>query len=208
MGATACPLQAVGLDSTPFQFAASLQHLPHHDCRCGRKGRCGAPSRTHALGDQQLNNLMRSGNGLTYPSCWTTIDGQTEYIFDITIRDEGLIVKDATPSRSSDPQSALLQPFDRDKLVNERTFQKATAKIFDWSRGEKCRFYSIIRDGTAPTSKQRYKELRTIVEGHFYPLHLSTDTVARAHKPLDQKPEGPPMGGPYVPVSPRSTRAN
>jgi hypothetical protein len=54
---------------------------------------------------RQVDNLMRSGNGLTYPSCWTTPDGQTEYMFDITITDQGLIVSDATPTRANDPRS-------------------------------------------------------------------------------------------------------
>jgi hypothetical protein len=45
---------------------------------------------------RQVSNLVRGGNGLTYPSCWTKPEGQTEYMFDITILDAGLILKDAT----------------------------------------------------------------------------------------------------------------
>jgi hypothetical protein len=41
------------------------------------------------------------GNGLTYPSCWTTATGQTEYIFDVTLADAGVLVRNATPARAN-----------------------------------------------------------------------------------------------------------
>jgi len=153
---------------------------------------------------RQVDNLMRNGNGLTFPSCWTTSDGRTEYMFDITIRDQGLIVSDATPGRANDPQMGLLQPFQRGVVIDERLFRNATNKVFDWSKEERCRFYAIIRDGTGPTSKQRYKELRKLVEDHFYPLHRPFSSVSSHHEqqPHDQGTSGVPMGGPYVSVPP------
>jgi hypothetical protein len=149
---------------------------------------------------RQVDNLVRNGNGLTFPSCWTTPDGRTEYMFDITIRDQGLIVSDATPARTNDPQMALLQPFQRGIVINERLFRSATNRVFDWSKGERCRFYAIIRDGTGPTSKQRYKALRKLVEDRFYPLHrpLSSASTHQERPPPDQQTV--PMGGPYVAV--------
>ena len=153
---------------------------------------------------RQVDNLVRSGNGLTFPSCWLTPDGRTEYMFDITIRDQGLIVTDATPGRANDPQMGLLQPFQRGAVIDERVFKAATNKVFDWSKDERCRFYAIIRDGTGPTSKQRYKELRKVVEDRFYPLHRSLSSASSRHEqqPPDQQTSGVPMGGPYVSVPP------
>lgn len=135
---------------------------------------------------RERNNLMRTGNGLTYPSCWTTSEGKTQYMFDITIQDAGMIVRDATPSRGEDAALHLVAGLARKVLTRESAFRTATLEVFNYSKERNCRFYSIIRDQTGPTSKARYKELRAIVENHFYPLHLTgawSDT---------------PMGGPLV----------
>jgi hypothetical protein len=72
--------------------------------------------------------------------------------------------------------------------------------VFEWSKGEKCRFYVIIRDGTGPASKQRYKELRKLVEDRFYPLHrpFLSATSRSGQQPPHQQTSGVPMGGPYV----------
>ncbi|MFT4279146.1 MAG: hypothetical protein QM576_22595 [Rhodopseudomonas sp.] len=119
---------------------------------------------------RERNNLMRSGNGLTYPSCWTTSAGQTEYIFDVTLTDGGLRVKDATPARAHDAAWAMVASFPRGAEINESTFISSTKGLFEWSKQQSCRFYTIIRDATGPTNKVRYKKLRRMVEGSFYPF--------------------------------------
>jgi hypothetical protein len=133
----------------------------------------------------ERNNLMRTGNGLTYPSCWRTAEGKTEFIFDITIRDDGMIVRDATPSRANDPAMQLVSGLVRSEVVNQSIFSKETANLFNYSKDQNCRFYSIIRDQTGPTSKVRYKELRAAVEGNFY---ISLRSGERSNVP---------MGGPF-----------
>jgi len=152
---------------------------------------------------RERDNLMRSGNGRTYPSCWTTADGQTEYIFDITIQDFGLIVKDATPSRTNDPAIQLVTGFARNELIKENLFSSGTTRLFKYSQEQNCRFYSIVRDGTGPTSKARYKQLRTLVEGHFYPLLLpasSTPGRSEAIPTAAGDLAAPPIGGPFQPL--------
>ena len=136
----------------------------------------------------ERNNLMRTGNGLTYPSCWRTAEGKTEYIFDITIQDDGMVVRDATPSRANDPAMKLVSGLARNGVVTESAFGKETSAIFNYSKSQNCRFYSIIRDGTGATSKARYKQLRSMVETKFYPF-LSPEQWSDV-----------PMGGPLVPV--------
>jgi len=133
----------------------------------------------------ERNNLMRTGNGLTYPSCWRTPEGKTEYIFDITIRDTGMIVRNATLSRANDPALQLVAGVARNELIKENTFKSETAELFNYSKGQNCRFYSIIRDGTGATSKARYKELVSIIEDHFYVLLRSSQWT------------DVPMGGPF-----------
>jgi hypothetical protein len=122
---------------------------------------------------RERNNLMRGpGNGLTYPSCWTNAAGQTEYIFDVTLADAGVHVKDASPGRANDKAWTLVGSFARDTMVNEKVFIQATRKLFEWSKNQNCRFYAIVRDGTGP-SKARYKHLQEMVQGNFYPFYPS-----------------------------------
>jgi hypothetical protein len=122
---------------------------------------------------QQRDNLMRGpGNGLTYPSCWTTPTGQTEYIFDVTLTDTGVQVRNASAGRANDKAWGMVSSFARDTTINESIFIGATKKLFEWSKGQNCRFYTIVRDGTG-SSKERYKHLQQMVQGNFYPLYLS-----------------------------------
>lgn len=123
---------------------------------------------------RERDNLMRGGNGLTYPSCWTTPAGQTEYIFDVTFTDSGLIVHDATQKRTGDKAWSFVGAFDRAKTINENVFISATKSLFEWSKEQNCRFYAIIRDQTGATNKMRYKRLQQMVQGNFYPLYLSS----------------------------------
>lgn len=138
----------------------------------------------------ERNNLMRTGNGLTYPSCWRTSEGKTEYIFDITIRDTGVIVRNATVSRAGDPAMQLVAGVARNELINENTFKSETTELFNHSKKQNCRFCSIVRDGTGATSKARYKELVSIIEDHFYVL-------LRSNQWTDV-----PMGGPLQAAKP------
>ena len=122
---------------------------------------------------RERDNLMRGpGNGLTYPSCWTTAIGQTEYIFDVTLSDAGVRVRNATAARANDKAWGIVGPFARDTTINENVFIGATKKLFEWSKGQNCRFYTIVRDATG-SSKARYKHLQQMVQGNFYPLYLS-----------------------------------
>lgn len=144
---------------------------------------------------RERNNLMRIGNGLTYPSCWTTAAGQTEYIFDVTLTDTGVRVRNATPSRASDAAWGLVGAFPRDTEVNESTFISSTKGLFEWSKRQSCRFYTIVRDATGPTNKLRYKKLRQMVEGNFYPFIAEPTKVAPAEV-LPPPPSPSPASAP------------
>lgn len=120
---------------------------------------------------QERDNLMRSGTGTVYPSCWTDDAGVTEFVFDISIRDAGLIVRDLTPTRRfRDPIWSKVTKFPRDVLISSNVFRQATLEMFQWSRASKCRFFVTLKDQTGSTSKAEYKKMRQLVEGHFYVL--------------------------------------
>lgn len=141
---------------------------------------------------RQVESMIRNGKGTTYPSCWADEKGQAEYIFDVTIRDTGLIVVNATEGRANDPAWKLVEPFARDAEISPQVFQSATRKMFDWSKEQNCRFFAIIRDGTGPTSKEPYKRMRTLVEGHFYPRLVSSPRIAAPQKPKIETGSIPP----------------
>lgn len=143
---------------------------------------------------QQRDNLMRGGNGLTLPSCWTQPNGQTEYMFDVTTVDNGLNVRDATPSRASDPAWKYVEAFQRNTVISENVFFQNTAKLFAYSNQQKCRFYAILRDGTGAQSKERYKRLRKIVEGHFYISLQNAPVVAERSATQPSSDPTPTLG--------------
>jgi hypothetical protein len=149
-----------------------------------------------------VNNLMRVGNGLTYPSCWKKKPGgQTEYIFDITFYDSGIIVTDATPGRSKDPAWAMVNSLTKGKMISEQSFINATSRLADWSKRpeQNCRFYVIERDATG-NDKQRYVRLRQTIESSFYPSLRAPIAVAT--------PAAPVQPTTIVPAEPFVTQQN
>jgi hypothetical protein len=165
---------------------------------------------------RERDNLMRSGRGLVFPSCWTSDSGDTEYIFDVTIRDSGVLVKDSGPAyRKAHESWKFVDEFAREMEIPETKFRNATARLYNWSRQHDCRFVVTMRDQTEPTSKDRYKALRSLVEQHFYVRSLdasapTSNPRARPPSTREQSPiveGGAPtrgdtrqMGGPFVPV--------
>ena len=76
------------------------------------------------------DNLMRGGHGLMFPSCWTTEKGDAEYIFDVSIRDTGVLVKDTSPAyRRLNELWKYLDDFARDIEIPETKFRSATTRL-------------------------------------------------------------------------------
>jgi hypothetical protein len=148
---------------------------------------------------RERDNLMRSGKGSTFPSCWLTDKGETEYIFDVSIRDTGVVVKDTSPAyRRSDQSWKLLDEFTRDTEIPETRFRNATTKLYNWSHEKDCRVFVSMRDQTGPASKDRYKSLRNMIEQHFYIKQI--EHTASLPPRAAPRREMVPMGGPFVPV--------
>jgi hypothetical protein len=189
-------LEHFGRDSKPEELKARIDSALAAEKMIGTVREEGERYR------RERDNLMRSGRGSTFPSCWITDKGETEYIFDVSIRDTGVVVKDMSPAyRRSDQSWKLLDAFARDAEIPETRFRNATAKLYNWSHEKDCRFFVTMRDQTGPTSKDRYKSLRNLVEQHFYVKQIeytaSLPPRAAPHR------EAPPMGGPFVPVPAR-----
>src|SRR5207237_1112144 len=128
---------------------------------------------------RERDNLMISGKGLSFPSCWINSAGQTEFLFDVTFMDAGVRVNDSTPSRAQDSAWAMVGSFARGAQVDERTFLAATSKLATWSREQKCRFYTRNHDATGVTNKDRYKYLQRQIEQNFYPYYVTTSATPK-----------------------------
>jgi hypothetical protein len=119
---------------------------------------------------------LKKGPGGTFPSCWTTPEGRTEFMFNITIRDTGLTVRNiAPPSRAGDAAWKLLDPLSYGTDVAANSFRGATARLFAWSKQQECRFFAEIKDLTGATAKDLYKSSRQAIEDHFYIRHLENE---------------------------------
>lgn len=118
---------------------------------------------------RERDSLMRGGGrGLMYPNCWTNDRNETEFIFDVTIQDSGLVVQNVPSARKTDDTWKLVDDFPRGVEISESRFRRATSRLFAWSKEHECRFIVIMRDGTGPASKPQYKVMRAAVEQNFY----------------------------------------
>lgn len=107
------------------------------------------------------------GNGLVFPSCVPSVDGTTQYIYDVTLGSAGILVVDnALPEMQQWAAEAADVVFER--AVSQATFAAMTQALFDWSVQNQCRFFVRVYDATAPFEKGLYKDELQTVESHFY----------------------------------------
>lgn len=107
--------------------------------------------------------------GMDHPSCRYRDGRRVAYLFDIGLLESGYILRAAEVA--SDPAERRALPLDRVRLgraLAESEFLEQTQALFDWSRGEECRFFVRVFDHTPPDQKARYKELMRTLEGRFY----------------------------------------
>ena len=124
----------------------------------------------------QMANLRRQarigGRGLDHPPCWATPEGRPEYIFDVALTSQGLMLRDRVI-----PHNRLYEldniPVDALVFGKELTpivFTEMTKPLFDWSAEQipECRFVVRVFDTTGPTEKALYKHHMRVLEHHFY----------------------------------------
>lgn len=118
----------------------------------------------------QARSLAGPGRGgMDHPSCRYRDGSRVAYLFDIGLVESGYIVRPA--EIASDPTERTALPLGRvrlDRPLRESEFLEQTQALFDWSRGEECRFFVRVFDHTPPDQKARYKELMRTLEGRFY----------------------------------------
>ena len=104
--------------------------------------------------------------GLDHPPCW----GVRDYLFDIELWDDGLIIKNrAQPAlrRQARAWGLMAWPFGR--KISEARFRQLTSPLFRAyrSRGD-CRILVRMIDRTSPSSKAAFKRGLAIIQGPFY----------------------------------------
>jgi hypothetical protein len=113
--------------------------------------------------------LATSSRGTEKPACWADQTGKPEYIFDIALESQSIVIRDnALPNRRSEEASLPLEKITFGSELKPEAFRNQTRALFDWSEREKCRFFVRVFDLTAAFEKDIYKrQLRTVGE-HFY----------------------------------------
>ncbi|MEM5516417.1 hypothetical protein WNY37_05605 [Henriciella sp. AS95] len=124
----------------------------------------------------QLANASRrlKQDGLGYPACWARKVGTPDYIFDIALRPDGIVIYDnALPRWEAEQEALPLSSSMYDQPLSSSQFRMLTKPLFDTSEARDCRFFVQIYDMTGPQDKLRYKQLMQAVESHFYKYEVS-----------------------------------
>jgi hypothetical protein len=110
------------------------------------------------------------GNGLDHPPCWPhPVTGRPEYIFDVTIREQGIAVAKAWPeTRAEDVKGIFGATEFPDTQYSRQQFLQHTSSILEWSQEQtpECRHSVRVYDAT--NTKDGYKQALQTVEAVFY----------------------------------------
>lgn len=138
--------------------------------RISRNDRDGARASEGA--EDSDTSAGESSKGSRYSSaqpCWISPSGETEYLFEITIRDNYLTLRDLAPaSRAQDTGYRLSRPLLRKGKFEAEEFRRLTAPIFRSSVSQGCRYLVQMRDSTGADSKDAYKTWRSLIASHFF----------------------------------------
>jgi cell division protein FtsB len=121
----------------------------------------------------QMANLRRQaqkgGRGLDHPPCWATPDGRAEYIFDIALTSQGLVIRDRDlPHRAQDRAALPLSGIVFGEELLPDRFLAMTGPLYQWSVDHECRFVVRAFDTTGATEKANYKRHMRVLEQRFY----------------------------------------
>jgi hypothetical protein len=115
--------------------------------------------------------LGDEGNGLDHPPCWADEDGNIQFVYQVTIHENYLLVNRAWPDALQGRVDGM--PFITDALgqyADKRAFWKATNELYQDSVTKECRHFVKIVDEA--DSKDSFKSYLIAIERHFYKLLL------------------------------------
>jgi hypothetical protein len=115
--------------------------------------------------------IESNGKGLVYPPCWADSNGKAEYIYDIDLSNDGILIHDnQIPHRAAEQKKLPISKIKYDMVLSNSNFQRQVYPLLNWSKANKpeCRFFVRIDDKTDNDQKRLYKGLLKVVEGSFY----------------------------------------
>jgi hypothetical protein len=128
-----------------------------------------------------LQNKLGNGKGAVLPPCWADISGHIQYIFDISLQDDGRFVvhNNAVAERADDQAKLPVRDISYDAPMLPTDFRNNFRPIFDYSQKQdpQCRFFVRIFDRTQVSNKTTYKASLKTVEGYFYKLELGDASI-------------------------------
>lgn len=106
--------------------------------------------------------------GYGLPPCWLTQDGSREYLFAITMYDDGIVVRDLTYShRMQEKQELPLRAIKYEVRQNFNDFTKSAASLIEYAKKQKqCRHAIVLTDKT--TEKNVFKRQYLRLHQEFY----------------------------------------
>lgn len=116
-----------------------------------------------------LKKLKSLGQSNEMPSCWAKPDGTVEYIYEVAVTNNGMIVRETNlPHRKMDRKLLPISMIILNQVTSSANFRKMVMPLYQWSIEKKCRFYVRVFDLMGPTEKDLYKQRLKTVVTHFY----------------------------------------
>ncbi len=110
-----------------------------------------------------------AGRGTENPACWADNSGRVEYIYQIALTKDGIVIHDSKlPHRETEQKELRVDDIIYDAPLTIRDFRVATKSLFEWSESNECRFFVKVFDMTGSNEKSKYKTLLRVVGEHFY----------------------------------------
>lgn len=119
----------------------------------------------------QNKNLMKQCKGIGFPPCWANANGSPEYIFNLYLYDDGILIHDnKLPHRAKEQKLLDLSRIIFETPLNPNKLIYQTLPLLEYGKTNDCRFFVQIIDKTGAEKKELYKDLRQAVEANFYIL--------------------------------------
>jgi len=121
--------------------------------------------------ERQVASLGGSGDPV---QCWYhPKTGKSEYIFDITLLDDGFVIKDnAIPHRAEEQAQLPIEMIEFGRKLTPQEFGQQAQPLYLWSREEECRFVIRLIDQVTGT-KDLFKRRERQLEGFFYKFEVN-----------------------------------
>lgn len=102
------------------------------------------------------------------PPCYQKVyEGRTPYVYDMRIRNEGIVIVNTVPDRLRPRfnNDFPVQP-PLDKVLSAAEFKLATNSFISYGRANACKFYVKVYDDSL-NNKEKFKSLLKTVESNF-----------------------------------------